>query len=621
MLGISHKEAKNYLESYLARKSDQGMAVLIDGHWGAGKTWFVTSFFEERRRRLSKSRGEGQAPDYLYASFFGAPDEAAVADQFLSQLYPALNSKLGKVLGTAAFRLGSALFKSTSQIDNPIESSDVGALREWAAHPGDRIVVFDDLERAGISVERALALINGYVERDGIRVIVIANELEIKSEKYRSWKEKVIGKTLFVCADADEVLMSIAREIPSGAVKSYLTSHRVKIADIVRASKYPNYRSVKNLISDVHRVVLQLDGELAASSVVVESLVRFSVGIGAEFRAGTLAAAEILGQARLYVAAQDTVEKSRMKEVQEIYSKYENLGASECIVPANFLIDLWSTGKLQSQAIHDALRTDPRVVGEAATPPWRRLWTLWDLGRSSYERARKDALELLKENGVTIEGEILHIVGAALQVEDFGADFFPDESALDWLRSYLQREEVRSKLTGTSIYDRRGSSSSYAGLGFTGYDLPAFEDARKLITAALLEIDEERKLARLDEYVERLRCGDYEPISLSGNWNESIPFGAWLHLLDPKVFVSVLIEDGRIIRGLSTRMTARYESDSFGGLQKEWAWLRQVRALTVQELSVIPEPYRTISWRALRRAQSSIRGAVAQAERRQNIGC
>lgn len=619
MSGMPHEEAKAYLDSYLARKSDQGMAVLIDGHWGAGKTWFVTTFFEERRKRLSRVRGADQAPDYLYASFFGAPDEAAIADQFLSQLYPALNTKLGKVLGTAAFRLGSALFASTSQIDSPVESSDLEALREWAAHPRERIVVFDDLERAGMEVERALALINGYVERDGIRVIVVANESSILSGNYRVWKEKVIGKTLSICADSEKVIKSITDELPSGAVKRYLLGHGVKVAAVARASTYPNYRSVKNLIADVDRLVVGLDERVANYPQVVESLILFSVGIGAEFRAGKLDALEILEKAGLYYQMAKSVNEERNKEVQAIYAKYANLGCAECIVPPNFLTSLWKTGEIQFSAINDSILTNPRVVGEEASPPWRRLWAMWDLGRSSYERAKNEALVSLSRGAVTIEGELLHIIGVALQVEHYGAKFFENEHSLDWLRSYLERAEVRGKLEGTSILGRHGSHTSYMGLGYTGNDLPSFAEAQKLITAALWRADEDRKIRDLAEYVRRLRNGDYEPISLSGQWSDDIPYGPWLHLLDAEVFVSILVQDGRVVRDLSRRMAARYESDSFGDLRKEWDWLLQVRSLCAPILTTIAEPHRTISRHRLLGTQASIRGAIGQARARMKM--
>lgn len=621
MSGMPHNEAKAYLDSYLARKSDQGMAVLIGGHWGAGKTRFVTAYFEERRNRLSKNLGARQPPDYLYASFFGAPDEAAVADQFLSQLYPSLNSKLGKVLGTAAFRIGSALLSTTTQMEGALESSDVNALREWAAHPRGRIVVFDDLERAGIGVERALALINGYVERDGIRVVVIANESEIGCEKYKAWKEKVIGKTLLICADADEVVRSIGVELDSGMVKNYLLSNVSKVSEVVRSSTYPNYRSVKNLIADAHRVASHLDQRLAAGPEVVESLVLFSVGIGAEFRAGKLTSRDIEDQTQFYFSVPKEADDSRLKEVREIYSKYTNIGASACVIPPGFLIALWDTGELKQREIGEALASDPRVVGDGATPAWRRLWSLWDLSQSSYERARRDAIELLERSEVTVEGELLHIVGAALQVENYGAEFFPSERVLEWLALYLRRGQVRSKLNGTSIYRRVGSNTSYAGLGYLSKDLPSFKEAKRLIKAALSEIDEERKVARLDEYLDRLRDGDYESISLSGHWNEKVPHGSWLHLVDPAEFASILIDDGRVSHHLCARLISRYESDGNATLSNEWVWLRKVKAVCGRTIASIDEPHRTICRIHLLSAQSNIRAAIGQSkERRKGAG-
>lgn len=486
---MPHEEAKAYLDSYLANKSDQGTAVLIDGHWGAGKTEFVVNYFKGRKARISRSRGKDQSPDYLYASFFGVSDESAISDQFLSQLYPTLNSKLGKILGTAAFRIGSSLFEKTWRLKGIFQSSDVEAARRWIAEPRERIVVFDDLERVdfGFGFERALAIINGYVERDGIRAIVIANESEIQSDKYTAWKEKVIGKSLLICADADEVVESIARDLPSGSVKRYLVDNIAKVASVVRASTYPNYRSVKNLIADANRMVVGADARLGGCRPAVESLILYSVGIGAEFRAGKLSADEVLDRVRMRFVVAKNSDDARALAVRDIFSKYANVGASECMIPAEYLVALWSSGELKTEDINRSVLKNPRVVGDDATPAWRRLWSMWELGQSSYERARNDALELLERNAVTIEGELLHIVGAALQVEEYGGEFFPKEKTLDWLRSYLGRDEVRSRLCGTSIYHRGVSNTAYEGLGYTGGALPAFADAQMLVTSVMTQ--------------------------------------------------------------------------------------------------------------------------------------
>lgn len=616
MSGMPHDEARAYLDSYLAEKSDQGMAVLIAGHWGAGKTRFVGKYFAERKERLARIRGGKQPPDYLYASFFGAPDESSISEQFLSQLYPSLNSKLGKVLGTAAFRLGSALLSSTTKLEELVETSDVDALREWAAQPRGRVVVFDDLERAGIGVERALALINGYVERDGMRVVVIANEDEIDDGKYKIWKEKVIGKTLGICADADEVINSVGAGLPSGIVKNYVVRNVSKIAEVVRASTYPNFRSVKNLVWDAHRVASALDESLVTREGVVESLVLFSVGIGAELRAGKLTSMEVREFGQLYFPVSKGGEESRRKEIQGIYAKYANLGCTDSLVPPDFLVSLWESGELRIHGVTEALTSNPQVVGEGATPAWRRLWSLWDMSQSSYERAKQDALDLLERSEVTNEGELLHILGVALQVERFGAEFFPGETALDWLSSYLQREEVRSKLRGTSIYDRMGSSTSHAGFGYMCKDLAAFKKAQGMLKAALMEIDERKKSEFISVYVEQLRGGDYESISLSGPWNEKIPYGPWLHLVDPCVFTSVVIQDGRLSRHLCGRLVARYESDVYGKLNREWEWLRSVKVACGSAISALHEPHRTICRQQLVYFQKGVREAVAQARRR-----
>ena len=60
----------------------------------------------------------------------------------------------------------------------------------------DYILIFDDLERCSINIINLLGYINFFVEHQSYKVILIANEKELKkTKKYKTIKEKLIGKT------------------------------------------------------------------------------------------------------------------------------------------------------------------------------------------------------------------------------------------------------------------------------------------------------------------------------------------------------------------------------------------------------------------------------------------
>ncbi|HDS1137611.1 TPA: hypothetical protein QDZ75_001647 [Stenotrophomonas maltophilia] len=603
------EEAEDYLDAYLRDNADQGSAVLITGGWGSGKTEFIRRYFQRSVWRSSSKL----AP--LTASFFGAKDEAAISDQFLSQLYPALNSTYGKVLGTAAFRLGNTLLSAQLGAP-PLENSDVSAIREWAAKPKERIVVFDDLERATFGVERALSLINGYVENDGLRVIVIANESEISCGTYAKWKEKVVGKTLHVRARPESVIESVAHGLPHGAVKGYLGRNPGRVAEVLEVSGSVNYRSFRALMGDVQRLVDRVDKRLEKSARGLESVILFSIAVGSEFRAGRVSVQEIAGMKESYRRRFKKREEWDGRDVylDNLEVRTKGVGAYESVVPPGLLATLWSSGALQVAAINDAVAIDPVVVGNSAAPAWRRMWDIFGLSRTEYEKALADLREDLSSARVLNIGELLHVVGVSLLLESWDAHLLDGKSTLVWLSEYLSRGDVSPKLTGAR--KRFGASESYGNLGFHERDSDEFKAAVDMVMAAAAEAALASAKDMVASYTRQIESGDYSSIHPFGLGNLAPDPLPWLQYSDPKWLASNVISDGAVVRDLVVAISARYEADSEGGLKAEWSWLISFRRELRRKVSSLPSPQRQICTAILKSQLARSREHVAACYRR-----
>ncbi|MDY0981319.1 P-loop NTPase fold protein [Stenotrophomonas sp. CFBP8994] len=606
---VPHKEVEDYLNAYLAAKIDQGSAVLIAGGWGSGKTEFIKRFFQRPAWKKSSQ------PAPLTASFFGAKDEAAISDQFLSQLYPALNSTYGKVLGTAAFRLGNTLISAQTGA-SALEQSDISAVREWAAHPKKRIVVFDDLERATFGVDRALSLINGYVETDGLRVIVIANESEIACDTYSKWKEKVVGKTLNVRAEPESVIEAVAHALPHGAVKGYLTRNPSRVAEVLEANGSINYRSFRMLMGDAHRLVDRVDQRLAESAHGLESVILFSIAIGSEFRAGRLAAEEIAGlkgTSRRHIKAREEW-NARDVYLDGLEARVRAIGAFESVVPPRLLAPLWSSGALQVAAINEAIAIDPAVVGQAAAPAWRRMWELFGMSRAEYENAKVELEGQISDAQILKFGELLHVVGVSLLLERWGVYLMEGKATLEWLSEYISREDVGSKLIGAEA--RYGASEGYGNLGFHERDAEDFKVAMGMVVAAAAHAAIANAKVMLPEYMKQIGAGDYSSIyafRLGNLVPKPVP---WLQHLDPEWLVSKVVNDGAIVRDLVAAIFSRYDSDLDGWLKDEWPWLVSFRRELRGAVRSLPSPQRQICTAILRGNLERCRGRVVACYRR-----
>ncbi len=601
-------EATEYLDAYLAEKIDKGSAVLITGNWGSGKTEFISRYFSDRQKNH-----QGQLPP-LTASFFGAHDEAAIADQFLSQLYPSLNSKIGKVLGTAAFRMGNRLLSAQLGGD-VLEYSDVDAVRNWAANPKDRVVVFDDLERSTFGVDRALSLINGYVETDGLRVIVLANEAEVGSGRYTRWKEKVVGKSLYIRADPMRVIEAVAHELPHGSVKGYLRRNAARVAEVLQAGGEVNYRSFKALMGDADRLVSRVDGRLGTSPKGLESVVLFSIGVGSEFRAGSVTASEVSKMGRDFQRHVKQREKWDERDVHldVVEKRYRGIGAYEPVVPPGHLAMLWSSGAIQVDEINSVLALDPIVVGAAAAPAWRKMWDMFSMNRNQYESARRELIADLESGRILKFGELLHVIGISVVLEKWGVLLVDGLRTLQWLEEYLQREDVS---VGLEEADSRYSvSESYGSLGYHRRESEEFKRAALMVVSTASNAALARAASMVPTYVAQIESDDYSSIHAFGVGNLAPRSVPWLQHADPEWLARVLISDGLVARQLLTALAARYEGDYDALLRNEWLWIRSFRVQIRRTVMKLPAPQRQICTALIRRDMVSIRTYIVRAAR------
>lgn len=180
-----NEHIKEFLRDY-AKLNSPEYAVLIRGEWGAGKTWFVKEVFNL----------DNKDKKTLYVSVNGMSSIKDIENDFLTQLHPLLNHKNMRRAG----RFLAGTLKATLKIDlNNDGVSDGTAninlpnekLLESLNLSDDALLIFDDLERCSIPIPNLLGYINQFVEHEGLKVILIANEEEIdtNTKEYKRIKE------------------------------------------------------------------------------------------------------------------------------------------------------------------------------------------------------------------------------------------------------------------------------------------------------------------------------------------------------------------------------------------------------------------------------------------------
>lgn len=160
----------------IIRFVDQRMyhyALLINGKWGSGKTYFVKNIL------IPEIKGH----DVNYLSLYGidSTDEIsqmlciqAIKDKAPGIAQKALDSKIGQITS----KLVSAVIKGGMNIAG---TGETGIETIFQAFPNydNNVIIFDDLERCGCPINEVLGYINNFVEHSEASVILVANEEEI----------------------------------------------------------------------------------------------------------------------------------------------------------------------------------------------------------------------------------------------------------------------------------------------------------------------------------------------------------------------------------------------------------------------------------------------------------
>lgn len=278
-------------------------AVLIDGDWGSGKTFFV-------KETLIK-RFEDQFADKktYYISLYGISEPKEIFDEIYAAMMDRVIDKIGqKTEEQFGEKTGEKLERGIRKSRTVISKIFVAGMQYFNIDAKNlpqlsdlkeiekSIIIFDDLERCEIEINQVLGLINNLVEHSGIRVILVANQKEIgkmnfskelwnkylialddridfkegkknkenkenkvskeqlqsraellfeKSDLYQKVKEKLVGLTIYYEPELSEIFGVIVDEyIKDETIKEYILDNEKDIIDIFEQENCHNIRTL-----------------------------------------------------------------------------------------------------------------------------------------------------------------------------------------------------------------------------------------------------------------------------------------------------------------------------------------------------------------------------------------
>lgn len=167
-------------------------AVMIDGDWGCGKTYFVKEYLidkiEQNETEKKKKDEDYNIKRIVYISLYGVKSVDEVSKQVFMESYLAKAGKAKGILRKGTEVVGTLLpvafdvMKSFTGIEADTDKVS-GAVNAFLSIKNS-IFIFDDLERCDCPVNEILGYINGFVEHEGLKVILVANQKEVGKGAY-----------------------------------------------------------------------------------------------------------------------------------------------------------------------------------------------------------------------------------------------------------------------------------------------------------------------------------------------------------------------------------------------------------------------------------------------------
>ena len=167
-------------------------AIMIDGEWGCGKTYFIKqSLMDEiERHEIQKAENikEYEIRHTIYISLYGIKSTDEISRQIFTQSYLGKAGRGKELIQTGAKIAGAVLaLLPTFGID--FDADSISNQIAELLPVKNAILIFDDIERCNCPINETLGYINSFVEQGGLKVILVANQKEIGHSTYQANRE------------------------------------------------------------------------------------------------------------------------------------------------------------------------------------------------------------------------------------------------------------------------------------------------------------------------------------------------------------------------------------------------------------------------------------------------
>ena len=430
-------------------------AIMINGEWGSGKTYFWNN---KIRKKIETMQLNGKRYTTIYMSLYGISNLEEISKKIFIETTQLMDKNLRKFMDAngqtnipeyAKTGLDMANFFGVTQNGDKIDYADFFST-------DDKVLCFDDLERANVDVIDILGYINNFVEHDHIKTIIICNEKELstklkssnlemktfiatylldkqnelnktdkpmvekiqdkiehvfdKANDYERIKEKLIGETFEYAPKFDYIINGILMRYENEPdLIRFLRENTRIIINTFERSGTRNLRILKHALNDFKKVFDMVNKSYPNTSHrVMQTMLIFTIAISFEIEAGKVTKNKFMNikdneEYKAILVSSRVLMDNRQFYIKEFDNNYYyNFKAEYRFF--KFIEYYVRTRIFDMKIFKDDMETIRNTVDTENLPGYKRLLTeeYWKISDDEFDNVIEDIMKDIKEGNLEL---------------------------------------------------------------------------------------------------------------------------------------------------------------------------------------------------------------------------
>ena len=310
-------------------------AIMINGEWGSGKTYFWNN---KIRNKIDSLQLNGKQYTTIYMSLYGISNLEEISKKIFIETTQLMDKNMRKYMNSTGKQSIPEYAKTGLDMANLFGVTQNGDKVDYAKFfsTDDKVLCFDDLERANVDVIDILGYINNFVEHDHIKTIIICNEKELatklkstnlemktfiatylldkegdlsktdkpmvekiqdkieyvfdKANDYERIKEKLIGETFEYQPEFNYIINGILMRYENNTeLIRFLRENTNYIISTFNKSGTRNLRILKHALNDFKKIYEMVSKSYPNTNYrILQTMLIFTIAISFEIKAGKI---------------------------------------------------------------------------------------------------------------------------------------------------------------------------------------------------------------------------------------------------------------------------------------------------------------------------------------------